>query len=353
MKYLAYILLFVILFSSCETEITDFKTQNLSNSLVVYGEITNFKGPYSVRINYTNAYAPYDIGEFEGKPVKQAKVNIIDDLGNIYPLTEVRNGYYETQKSFQGAINKQYQLKIKTTDGLEIESSLQKLVAPPVLNEFKTQFVDAEKVEDMRFDVIASIKDKKETEDFYFIKRQDFIQFLTTCKDPPPPPAPVPPCFSKCWRAPLNTQPILKNDFLINGSNIPLELKPLNLYDIPDWVVQLDIYSIPKNIFTFWKQQEDQRTIGGGLFDKIPAQIVGNLRCTNKPEQQVLGAFVVAGLVKQRVTVRRFHEIPAEAGIKVQAYADFKNTRFKYLKIDDCSQAGFIDYNIGFNLPEF
>jgi hypothetical protein len=38
---------------ACETEVTDFKTQNLSSAIVVYGEMSSQAGPYTVRLNYT------------------------------------------------------------------------------------------------------------------------------------------------------------------------------------------------------------------------------------------------------------------------------------------------------------
>jgi Domain of unknown function (DUF4249) len=352
MKKIAFFLILCSLFFSCETEIDNFQTKNLSTAIVVYGEITNQNGPYSVRINHTTSYSPYDITAFQGDAIKNADVKIIDGLGNITQLTEISGGYYQTSPLFKGIPNQKYQLKIKTSDGIEIESTLEELKTPTPLSEFTHKFINADNVEDMRFDLKASIKDSKETEDYYFIKRQDFIQFLTTCPSPPPPPAPVPICYSKCWRAPLNTQPLLVNDFLVNGKNIPIELGSVNLYDFPDWIVQLDVYSISKETYTYWKRQEDQRIIGGGLFDKIPAQIIGNLKCTNRANQEVLGLFQVGGVLRQRLTVDRYNSITSEILQKVQFYADFHNIRHKDAPLWDCQKAGFIDYNIGYNLPK-
>jgi Domain of unknown function (DUF4249) len=351
MKKITFFLLLCALFFSCETEIDDFKTKNLSNAIVVYGEMTNQNGPYNVHLNRTSSYSPYDLTEFQGQVIKNADVKIIDGSGNITQLTETRAGFYQTSPLFKGVVGQKYQLKIKTSDGIAIESPLEPLKAPTPLSEFSYKFITAEKVEDMRFDLKAAIKDSKETEDYYYIKRQDFIQFLTTCPEPPPPPAPTPVCYSKCWKAPLNTQPILVNDFLVNGKNIPLELGSVNLYDFPDWVVQLDVFSVSKETYNYWKRQEDQRVIGGGLFDKIPAQIIGNLKCTSNANQEVLGIFQVGGMLKQRLTVDRFKSITSEILQKVQFYANFNNIRNKDAPLWDCKNAGFIDYNIGYDLP--
>ncbi len=342
---------FLLFLFSCETEITNFNTKNLSNAIVIYGEMNNLSAPYKVRINRTSSYSPYDLTQFQGEPVKKAIVRIVDGNGAVIPFTEISSGYYESRGMLKGAVGQKYKLQVTTNDGLEIESGFEELKAAPELLDFKYNFIDASKVEDMRFDLKASIKDNKSTEDYYFIKRQDFIQFLTTCPEPPPPPAPVPPCFTKCWRAPLNTQPILINDFLVNGKNIPLELGNIKVEDITDWVVQLDIFSVSKSTFSYWQRQEDQRNIGGGLFDKVPAQIIGNLTCKNKPAQEVLGLFLVGGVNKQRLTIKRFDSFSQEIFKKVQYYVDFNNIRNKDAKIWDCKNAAFIDYNLGYTIP--
>ncbi len=348
-KYIAAV--FLLFLISCETEITNFNTKNLSNAIAIYGEMNNLLAPFKVRINRTSSYSPYDLTQFQGEPVKNAMVRILDGNGQIIPFSETSSGYYESKSILRGVVGQKYKLQVTTTDGLEIESEYEELKPAPELIDFKYEFVDAKKVEDMGFKLNAAIKDNKNTEDYYFIKRQDFIQFLTTCPEPPPPPAPVPPCYTKCWRAPLNTQPILLNDFLINGKNIPLGLGTVKVEDITDWVVQLEVFSVSKSIFSYWQRQEDQRNIGGGLFDKVPAQIVGNLSCKNKPKQEVLGVFLVGGVNKQRLTINRFDSFSEDTFKKVQYYVDFNNIRNKDAKLWDCKNAAFIDYNLGHTLP--
>lgn len=353
MRIFLSIVLSSLLLLSCETEIEDFKVKNQSSAIVVYGEVNNLNGPYSVRINYTSGYSPYDVTQFIGLPVKKATVQIIDDLGNKTELTEIQNGFYRTSPLFKGVVNRSYQLKIKTADGLEIESSIEKLNTPPTISNVNYQFVDAEKVENMRIDLTAAIKDDKNTENYYFIKRQDFIEFITTCLPPPPPPAPPPPCYPKCWRAPLNTQPQLLDDFLINGKEIPVKLSSINVYDITNWVVQLKAYNVSKSLYSYWKKQEDQRTIGGGLFDKIPAQILGNLTCTNNSSQQVLGLFFVGGVTNQRLTIDRLKVIGDDKFQKIMNFVNFNNIRYEDTKLNNCQDAGFVPYNIGRTLPDF
>ncbi len=336
---------------ACETEVTDFKTQNLSSAIVVYGEMSSQVGPYTVRLNYTSAYSPYDITEFQGQVIPGADVKILDETGASVSLKEIQKGMYQTPATFKGLEGKKYKIRILTMNGKEIESSLDELKAPLPLSSFSYSFKNADKVENMRFDISASVQDKKGSEDYYLIKRQDFVQFLTTCPEPPPPPAPVPSCDCKCWQAPQNTQPILLTDFLLDGTSIPLPLKSVDYHDLTDVVIQLNVYTVSKDAYTFWKRQEEQRTLGGGLFDKVPAQIIGNLRCVNDPGQQVIGYFLVGGLHRQRLTIDRYQGIPEEAYKKLGFYVDFYNIRYKDYALWDCRKASWIPYNLGLSLP--
>ena len=351
MRHLLLLFCALFLLSSCETEIEDFQTQNLSSAIVVYGEISNVDGPYNVRLNYVSAYSPYDATQFTGQPITDANVRIVDGNGKETAYYEKSKGYYLSPAGFKGEVGQKYKLRIKLLDGKTIESAFQTITAAPTLAEFSYSFKDAAKVENMRFPLTASIKDPKATEDYYFVKRQDFRQFLLTCPPPPAPPAPTPPCNCLCWQAPLNTTPYLLDDFLLSGKNLSLDLGQLPYEDFTDWVVQLDVYSISKEAHTYWKRLEDQRKLSGGIFDKVPAQIIGNLKCTSEPSQEVLGFFMVGGLTQKRLQVDRFNGIPTEAYQKLLFYVDFNNIRYKDIPLWNCKDAAFIKYNLGYSLP--
>ena len=120
----------MLLLMACETEITDFKTQNLSSAIVVYGEMSNMAGPYSVRLNYTSGYSPFDVTEFQGQAIQGADVRIMDEAGAAISLKETAKGYYQTPSSFVGLVGKKYQLKIMTKAGQDIASDWQTLSTP-------------------------------------------------------------------------------------------------------------------------------------------------------------------------------------------------------------------------------
>lgn len=338
---------------SCETEITDFKTENLSDAVVVYGEMTNLAGPYTVRLNFTSGYSPFDPTQFQGQSIAGADVRILEESGSAIVLKEMQKGMYQTPASFQGQVGKKYRLKIMTPDGLDIASSWQVLSAPTELKTLNSKYVNAEKVEDIYFEMQASFQDTRGADDYYFIKRQDFIQFLTTCPTPPAPPAPVPICYNKCWQAVQNTQPILMDDAFLDGREIKVPLASIPYDDFTEWFVQMEVYHVDKATHQYWKRQEDQRTLGGGIFDKVPAQIIGNLTCLNNPDRQVLGYFMVAGKTKKRVLVDRYNGIPAASYQKLVNLVNFKKLRYQDSPLWDCRQAAWVPYNIGLNLPVY
>ena len=85
-----------LILCSCETEVTDFKTQNLSSAIVVSGEMSSLAGPYTVRLNYTSAYSPFDVTEFQGQVIPGADVKILDETGASVSLKETQKGVYQT-----------------------------------------------------------------------------------------------------------------------------------------------------------------------------------------------------------------------------------------------------------------
>ena len=66
----------------------------------------------------------------------------------------------------------------------------------------------------------------------------------------------------------------------------------------------------------------------------------------------MLGLFLVGGVAKQRLSVDRLGALSIENLQKVQNYANFNNIRYKDLVLWDCKKAAFINYNIGYKIPD-
>ena len=108
MRHLILFFCALFLLSSCETEIEDFQTQNVSSAIVVYGEISNVDGPYNVRLNYVSAYSPYDATQFSGQPITDANVRLVDGNGKETAYYEKSKGYYLSPAGFKGVVGEKY-----------------------------------------------------------------------------------------------------------------------------------------------------------------------------------------------------------------------------------------------------
>jgi Domain of unknown function (DUF4249) len=345
---------FVFFLFSCEEELQDIRITNEANAVIVSGEISNLTGPYIIRLNKPTSYSPYDVREFTGIPITKAKVEVVDNRGEVYPFTEISSGVYQSSlTSFRGVVGNSYVLQIKTNDGKIIVSRSSKILSPPQLSHYDYVFNNAEKVEDITFKVTSKIRDEIKQDNYYLIKKQEYIQFLTTCPPPPPPPANPPPCYSKCWMAPLNTQPILFDDFLIDGQTIEQTVAVVPLEDLTDYAIDLKIYNLEKDFYQYWKRLEDQRVLTGSIFDKVPAQVTGNLICTNDPTLEVLGYFGAVSVTKKRLIIDRNKHLNDDLVSKLNLFIKQEGLRNPNKVISKCWEASWINYNLGLNIPPF
>jgi Domain of unknown function (DUF4249) len=354
-KYAFFIAIVFVFLCSCEEELEDFRVTNVANSIIVSGEISTTTGPFIIRLNRPTAYSPYDVREFTGIPVKKAIVSVTDNVGKEISFAEIFDGVYQTTTlGFKGVVGNSYVLHIKTNDGKIIESKPSKILDLANVSDYSFAYhQDNEKIENSYFDISTKIKDNAATPNNYLLKRQDYIQFLTTCPPPPPPPANPPPCYIKCWKAPLNTTPMLFDDFLINGKTIEKIITRIPLEDIGDFAIDMKVYNLEKDHYDYWKRLEDQRILNGSIFDKIPSQITGNLTCTNDASVEVLGYFGAVSVVKKRLRVSRYNQLTDANIAKLIEYVNRKEIRYPKYVLSNCSEAAFVPYNLGFDIPPF
>lgn len=108
-----FVILLLLLTSSCYEDIIDIDLSDYSDTIVIEGIISNRPGPHSVRISK----ARYIFDEWESPIVSNAHVTISDDQGNIDMLEEVEPGLYQTN-SITGVPGRAYTLSV-IVDGEE------------------------------------------------------------------------------------------------------------------------------------------------------------------------------------------------------------------------------------------
>ncbi len=69
-------------------------------------------------------------------------------------------------------------------------------------------------------------------------------------------------------------------------------------------------YAISQTAFEYWDQLRISSSNGGGLYEKQPLPVRGNLSVTNDPGREVLGTFNAVSIRKKRIFVGA--EIPTD-----------------------------------------
>ena len=81
-------------------------------------------------------------------------------------------------------------------------------------------------------------------------------------------------------------------------------------------------YSISRNTYLYWNKLKTTNQEIGSLYDPVPSFLPGNIRCTTRENEIVLGYFQASGMNKKRIFVG-FDEIPPMRINKGFEYCDY------------------------------
>ena len=62
-------------------------------------------------------------------------------------------------------------------------------------------------------------------------------------------------------------------------------------------------FGLTSKAFNFWQEIKQNGTSVGGLFDPLPSQLIGNIRCTSNPAEPVIGYFSMATVQNKRIYI--------------------------------------------------
>ncbi len=277
--------------------------------------ITDEEGPYKVVLYYSTPYnnAPGSSANF----INNAVVTIEDEEGISTPLRYNRSGIYETPSGMRGMIGKSYSLKIVLDDGSEYRSTAERMIPIPSIDtiygeyqRFSRGFLRGE------FSLFLDLTDVSEDESYFSWNwtHYTFEKYCGLSLNSIDGSLSATNCCEPCWSYERCNGCInIFSDELVKGSKIPRIPITKIPYDSQDpYFLIVTQRSLTKNAYYFWKDASDLVSNAGGVFDKPPVAIKGNLVNSNDPEEQVLGFFEVSSVQHKSVYFERDNvdEIP-------------------------------------------
>jgi hypothetical protein len=313
-KILIFFLLVIAMMQSC---IIPFDPQIESkdiNKYVISGQVADNSGIQTVSVSRASA-----VGNPQFIPVSGCSVRIFNDNWHQFEMYETEAGRYtgkiDLKYMFPGA---SFMVKIVTPDGSVIESDFDTMNECPaidsvyyIIQEFPSNlpgvmttglqfYVDLNggnvKSRYFRWDVI-------ETWEYHSDHPREWYYDGTVHQISPPDSSRM-----ICW-----TTELQKNIYTLSTENLVLNkysMLPLNFVNnhtsklIYGYSLLLKQYAISEEAYSYWDQMRINSSDMGGLYEKQPLSITGNLHNISDPGQEVLGFFSAAMGRSKRIFIR-------------------------------------------------
>jgi hypothetical protein len=293
---------FLVVTGGCVTEFIP-RVNEDKELLVVQGLITDQPEPNIIKLSKS-----MPLGDtIAARPLSGCSVQISDDAGNNYNLSETIAGTYITDPNiFKGIIGKKYTLHIGLNNGyntIRYESDPMELKpVPPIDSLYYEKTVIEKSYENYPgidgCQILLNTHDPGNNCTYY---RWDYsetweLRILF----------PVPNMI--CWISDNSNNINIKSTAVLDENRIIRH--PVNyISNSTDrlkikYSILVNQYSMNENEYIYWEQLQNLTVQVGGLYDMIPASIPNNLRCIENPEEKVLGYFSVSAKSSRRIFIK-------------------------------------------------
>jgi len=290
------------------------------NKFVVSGQVTDNTDYQTVSISKASS-----IGDPEYIPVSGCYIRIFDDKGNEFDMQEAGSGTYRVQ------IDKSYlipgisfKVEIHTSDGIDIESDFDQMNECPVVDsvyfvrkEFSSNnlgqitnglqfFVDLNagniNTHFFRWEAI-------ETWEYHAPYPREWYYDGTIHHISPPDSSRM-----ICWSTEL-----VKNIYTLSTVGLVQNrytMLPLQFVDnhtarlMYGYSLLINQFALSEAAYSYWDQLRINSSEQGGLYEKQPLSIVGNLHNNTNPDQVVLGFFSASSVKARRIFISKVDNLP-------------------------------------------
>ena len=304
---------------------------NVKNKYVVSGRVTDMEGWQEVEVSKSSPIeSPVYI------PVPGCQVKIHDNKGNLFSMEEYKPGQYHVwmDQEFLSPGNS-YQVRVSTPDGEDLVSGFDTMPTGPPLDSVYYLIEDIPttdpeislKIMQFYIDLKADNDnsryykwDVEETWEYHAAYPAQYYYDGTIHEIDPPD-------YSNkvCW-----SNGLVKNIFTVSTMNLSQNAyNHYPLHSIDGHSSRLGIlYSIfvrqlalSKDAFNYWEQLRLNSNEQGGLYEKQPLAIRGNLQDVSHPEKSVLGYFYAASESSRRYFYHNIEgiELDFDDGCRVES----------------------------------
>jgi hypothetical protein len=318
--------------------------ENSTGMLVVDALITDQSRSYDV-------YLSRSVSSLSSKitMVKSAIVKISDNSGNVFVLKESGSGHYITDsKIFRGEAGKKYVLYIRTNNGEEFQSDTCTMPGVSKIDQvsFKKNVKFSEdgktEMEGISFYADGSVTDKEncfvrwDYNETWKIAVPYFPEFSFIL---PNVFTPVPEKNKYCWKY-ANSSSILVHSFQDQATPVVKE-KEIAFF-VPNesdrfnerYSILVNQYAISQQEYDYWNRLKQTNEDPGGIFERQPYSISGNIRNLKNQKDPVLGYFQVASVSSMRFYVN-YYEV-----LNLKLPLLFPSCDVRTIQIGDSTETG-------------
>jgi hypothetical protein len=316
-----WLFLILLLLNGCISQFLPVTTED-QNILVVEGLITDQPGSCAVKITTSMPLG----GSSAAIPLSGCGVVLSDDLGNSITLNESSAGSYVPNPSFQGTVGRTYTLHIRTNTShfnhtYESAPMLMRPVPPidslyyerVVLGRSSDGYPNKEGCQ-----IYLNTHDPDKLCKFYRWEFAETWEFSL----------PYQVANKTCWVTTHSDKINIKTTS--SFSNDIINHQPLNFITNESdrlkikYSILVNQYSIGEDEFSYWEKLQKTVEQVGSLYDMIPSSIPSNIKCIEKPAENVLGYFSVSSVKSKRIFIKdQFRGMP-------DLYTDCENIRVGY-----------------------
>ena len=304
------------------------------NKYVVSGQVTDQNGYQTVTVSKASP-----VGNPEYIPVSHCYIRIFDDKGNEFEMQESEEGVYKSRiDTYYLSPGTSFKLEILTPDGTSIVSDFDRMNECPDVDSVyylrKDILTDEPGVGSKGIQFYVDLDGENVETRFFRWEAIETWEYHATY--------PMewyydgsvhhifPPDYSRqvCW----STQ-LVKNIYTLSTENLAenrYDMISLHFVDnrtsrlLYGYSLLINQYAMSEEAYSYWDQMRINSTEHGGLYDKQPLIIKGNLHNNTNPDQEVLGFFSASSVKSKRIFIKNVEnlelDVPAYCNPTVPRY---------------------------------